>query len=826
MRFWPFWVAAFCSLAISPSPWTEAAEVTAAVEKQQPSLADRYRQALAVDPDNLPLHYFLGVTLLTEGREREAIAEFSLAYPAYVDSIEMNYNLGLAYSRTGDPDSALLYFDQAEALGALEHPELYPLANAYYNLGVAYLETDSFEDVVRLFTKILTLDPDRQDIHRQLGDLYARHGRTDRALEEFGAYLKAYPDDTATREYIYALHFNRAQQLLESKDLDGSRAAFNEALAATPGSPLAIYYLGYLDYAGGDFETAASRLTEIHPAASSEVRQSIDSILYNCAVALLEQRKLKQALAAVEPLLGQRTPELKSLYLAGNIHLALKEFDRARTCYKSVLALEADHRGAIMNMVAAEAGAIDELFAQGRALFRQEEYLAALQKLEAALAINPTDARALVYAEETRIELSRRADELFSLAQQTLQRQNPDEALKQVREGLTLTPDSARGAALETQALADLEKELAKSLAEGARLAEQGMFGEAERSFARVLELDPANAQAREGTSRIARLLQEQAAAAAARGTLALEDGRLAEAREAFETALESAPEQREAVEGISKVNTLVSAMAAEERQWGRRAQSAGRLEQAREHFTSALRFRDDPDTRNELAAIDRALADKLEALMEEARKASARNNFKRATSYFEQVLAQEPQHAGALREREEVKVRAATAIAKELAEASEDLTEKEIHRAIARFRQVLDIDPTNETALSGLNRGRRILREELTRLVAQGNAAIDRGEFREAEASLRKALSLDPYQKEPRAALSRLEQMQQSGIKPEDEQQLYLQGIEYYTRGKYEEAVTAWEQVLVLSPRHEKARLNIEKARRKLQQIREYGSG
>jgi cytochrome c-type biogenesis protein CcmH/NrfG len=73
---------------------------------------------------------------------------------------------------------------------------------------------------------------------------------------------------------------------------------------------------------------------------------------------------------------------------------------------------------------------------------------------------------------------------------------------------------------------------------------------------------------------------------------------------------------------------------------------------------------------------------------------------------------------------------------------------------------------------------------------------------------------------------MERLSRLKQSGTKPGDDERLYLLGIENYTKGKYEDAVALWNQVLVLNPRHEKARMNIEKARRKILQIKEYRRG
>lgn len=826
MSLWPVVVAMFCVLTASPPRFASAAEDADSVSARQPSLADRYRQALAIDPGNLPLHYYLGVALLAEDKDREAIAEFSRAYSAFADSIEMNYNLGLAYARIGDPDSALLYFDQAEFLGALDSPELYPLADAYYNLALSYLEAEDVDETVRLFAKTLALDPDRHEIHRLLGDLYARHGQPERALEAFDTYLKAYPGDAATREYVYTLHFNRAQQRLENEDIEGARAAFDEALGAAPGSPLAIYYLGYLDYTQGDLETAATRLTTVYADVSAEVRQSIDTILYNCALTLLEQRRLRQALAAIEPLVAQRTPAPKSLYLAGNIHLALKEFVQARASYNAVLELDPSHRGAAMNLVAAAAGTLDELFEQGRTLFRQGEYRAALQKLEAALAINPAEPRARAYAEEARKELVQRAADLFERAEQALRRNEPGTALSRARDGLNLMPGSARGTALQQQALEELARILSEALETALHQESEGLLEDADRSFSRALAIDPDNAEAREGRARITQLRNERATAAAARGTQALESGRLSEAREAFAEALELTPGLGSAVEGLARAEALTAAMIEEELQWGRRARSAGQLTVAREHFAKALRLSDTPAIREELDTADRAISDKIATLLEAAGSALEEDDFNRARIFFAQVRALAPGHPDAARGLSEADARAATVIGRKLAEAAANLEASNFRRALAGYREVLDISPTNADALDGLKRGRKSLQGELDRLVASGNENLEKGLFQKAAALFQQALALDPFQPDAQAAMERLERLKDAGVKPGDERRLYLQGIELYTQGRYEDAVTAWERLLVLSPGHEKALMNIEKARRKLRQIREYHDG
>jgi tetratricopeptide (TPR) repeat protein len=45
-----------------------------------------------------------------------------------------------------------------------------------------------------------------------------------------------------------------------------------------------------------------------------------------------------------------------------------------------------------------------------------------------------------------------------------------------------------------------------------------------------------------------------------------------------------------------------------------------------------------------------------------------------------------------------------------------------------------------------------------------------------------------------------------------------YLRGIVSYTDGKYEEAIKSWKKVLELDPKHEKAIMNIDKAKRMIE--------
>lgn len=821
-------IVVLCGLTIFSFPFRSAAGVDPAqtTQEQRTFLIARYQQALEVDPDYLPLHYFLGVALLIDNQDTQAITELSRAYPAYADSVEMHYNLGLAYSRIGDLDSSLLYFERAEELGALAQPELYPLANAYFNLALACLDAGNGEDADRLLTRVLAIDPQRHEVHRLRGDLFAHRGDTERALAEFGAYLQVHPDDPTIRDYVFSLHYNRALQFLDREEAAAARTDFELALSAAPGSPLALYYLGYLDYAAGDLGSAVERLTAAAAEAPESLIESIGGLLYNCAHTLLEQRKSTQALAAVQPLLAWPDAPLKALYLAGNIHLARHEFDLARRYYRRVLEHDTAHRGAIINLVAAEAGSVDELFEEGRELYRNGEFGAALTKLEAALAINPADARARNYARQARADLEEQAGSLFASAEAALHSGDAREAAVQLGKGLALQPDSASGKALEALIRTALVRETQTLLATGQQALAADDLDGADAAFARALALQPDNVAARDGASRIADRRRERAAAAVTLGREALAGGRLLEARDAFADVLLKQPGQSEAKAALAQVEAQIGAVVTRETQWGRRAMDAGRLAEAREHFASVLRLRDDDAVRAELAAIDQAALRQRDALLAAARKAVAAGDFKRGRNLFDQILSLAPGDTEAGRGAAELEAASAVAVQEKLTAAGLDMTAGNFRGALARYRQVLDIDPANREGLRGLETGRERLRERLMQMVASGSTLLGKGELGEAEAAFRQALEADPYQREALAGVKRIAQLKTVGIRPGDEQQFYLQGIEHYTHGRYEQAVTAWKQVLLLSPGHEKARMNIDKATRKLRQIEEHRGG
>jgi tetratricopeptide (TPR) repeat protein len=338
-----------------------------------PELIDRYRLTLSTDQGNLTLHYLLGVALLRNNQNAAALKELQVAYPAYQESIEAHYNLAIASLRLEDLPSTEIYLEQAVALGADDISGIFPVADLYFNMALKSQEMGDSNEAIRYFHKVLTLDPERYEVYRQLGDLYAHRGDTALALKSFHTYLEQFPDDPFSRDYLFALEFNHAQDLLAGNDLSGAENSFSTALELQPDSSTALYYLGYIAYAQHRPEQAVVLLNKAFLIADEPVRQTIRPLLYNSALALRKNGRLVSALNAASLLADHERALFNEVFLAGTLSLELGKHRAAYEYLQRAVTLEPNNQRAHQNLLAAELGAFNELLSVAKIHIRSVE---------------------------------------------------------------------------------------------------------------------------------------------------------------------------------------------------------------------------------------------------------------------------------------------------------------------------------------------------------------------------------------------------------------------------------------------------------------------
>lgn len=803
--------------------------ISPAVAKAEGSLSkiDLLRRSVAASPENLNLRYYLGNALLENDLFPEAIRELSKAYPAYVNSKEMNYTLAIAYYQLGDLDSSLLYLEQAEELGALKEPEIYSVVNLYYNIALKYLDRSLYPEAERSFLRVLQLDPDRLQVHRSLGDLYSKKGDQDRSLAEFEQYYKSFPEDGEIQQYLYVTYLNRGMTLLKRGDTTQAGIFFNQAMAITKENFMAAYFKGYLAYKENHFSLAAQTLLAVRPSLPEDARNNTTLILYNCALELSkDETNLQESLNILSPFLAGESPSEQSLFLAGNILMKLGKYEEALTLFKQILTLNPAHQGALLNLLSTQGKAVEQLTAKAQALLDDEQIIEAQQAIEAALKIDPFHKKAEILKGQVLHTRDQLAKHLLTKAEESLLQGALPEALLQARKILAMHPDFEAGRVLQEKILVELGQEIAGHLSHGQTYLAAQEVENATREFNAVLALDPGNLEAIAGQKKLSAVLQEKARKRAEQAGIALEKGDPVLAAVAYEDALQMMPAMQLAREGLVRAHAHIEALENQRILAAKDALSKGDYGETMRQLQLARDLRDSPLVRQEIEAAQAARIAKVAELLASAEQALSQNELKRATNLCRKILEIDPDNT-------EAKTRLATlgretkiAVSGYLRQAREAMREKMINRALASYKKVLELDSSNVEAVQGLSDWEEKAGQHLKNLEAKAVNALAKGDYAQSEELFKEVLTISPGRAKALEGLKKLQKMQGEGLKPGDEGQLYLEGIALYTQGRYGEAVVIWKKVQLLDPGHVKAGLNIEKTLRKLQSLKERKNG
>jgi tetratricopeptide (TPR) repeat protein len=210
---------------------------------------DRYRRAIAIQPDYPPAYNNLGVTLRAGGRVDDAIAIYEEGLRVRPDYPDLHYNLA----------NALL--ERNRAADAAEHLRIAlqtrpDAAAARNNLGRALAESGRLEAAVTELRKAVALDPGSAMARRNLGNALASLGHRDEGLAELRRAVEIDRTDPAA---LYDL----GSLLLETGRTADAAEVLGEASRLAPASAeiqnnlgIAMGSLGKLEEAIGHFEQA------------------------------------------------------------------------------------------------------------------------------------------------------------------------------------------------------------------------------------------------------------------------------------------------------------------------------------------------------------------------------------------------------------------------------------------------------------------------------------------------------------------------------------------------------------------------------------------
>ena len=164
-----------------------------------------------------------GAEAMRTGEPALALAAFEAALRALPDDPETLFNVAMALIDLGDKPAAEERLREAIALD----PEY---REPRFNLALMLAERNDMEEAERHFRRATEIDPDDLDARTRWGDALARLGRTDEAVEVLTAVL-------AVDAALPAAHLALGAARQAAGNAEAAREALNRVLEATPGAP-------------------------------------------------------------------------------------------------------------------------------------------------------------------------------------------------------------------------------------------------------------------------------------------------------------------------------------------------------------------------------------------------------------------------------------------------------------------------------------------------------------------------------------------------------------------------------------------------------------
>jgi tetratricopeptide (TPR) repeat protein len=230
-------IAAYVAMLLSAAASARGAQdskgpgrAPAAQTKPAADPVPQMEQALAKNPDDPKINVALGVAYLERGENARALERIQRAVKVAPDSAEAHNWLGVVLLDRADFPQGIAALRKAVALDP-KH------TRAYANLGSALARSGEFDEAVEVFRKVLTLEPEAMSAHFNLGMALREKGDLDAALDHLRRVVKADPGNAAMR-------YELGQTLRQGGDLGGAIGEFEHALEINPELREGYYALG------------------------------------------------------------------------------------------------------------------------------------------------------------------------------------------------------------------------------------------------------------------------------------------------------------------------------------------------------------------------------------------------------------------------------------------------------------------------------------------------------------------------------------------------------------------------------------------------------
>jgi tetratricopeptide (TPR) repeat protein len=181
-----------------------------------------------------------GLEFMNQNRWEEALSCFQQVLTAH-ENAEVYYNMGYIKTAQGRYEEAIQYFRRAtqikndfarahqkmgECYIALERPRL--AQQSFQNAAEIYMEKHMDDHAEQVLREVLKINPDTINVYNNLGIIYRRQKRYQKAINQYQKALKVNPND----ENIY---YNMGRTYFDMQEYENAQVVLQKALDINPG---------------------------------------------------------------------------------------------------------------------------------------------------------------------------------------------------------------------------------------------------------------------------------------------------------------------------------------------------------------------------------------------------------------------------------------------------------------------------------------------------------------------------------------------------------------------------------------------------------------
>ncbi|HVN37697.1 MAG TPA: tetratricopeptide repeat protein [Myxococcota bacterium] len=199
-----------------------------------PEAAARFQRALAANPDESEIAFFLGVADRRIGNDDEALAAFASVPSDHEHYAEAQTQIASIYERRGQYDQAKAAVARAMAVEPSRALELYA--------ATLQAKAGDLDGAVKYVQSLIDAEPDNDELHYNLGVIYGEAKENDRAIEAMRKALALNPDNASALNFIGYTWAERGENLDEAEKM------IQRAIELRPEDGFIVDSLGWVYY--------------------------------------------------------------------------------------------------------------------------------------------------------------------------------------------------------------------------------------------------------------------------------------------------------------------------------------------------------------------------------------------------------------------------------------------------------------------------------------------------------------------------------------------------------------------------------------------------